>query len=75
MCFERTVAVARSDAHGLESSKAARHKLEVAQHLGWRGVLAAHEAAWTTRWRCSDVEVGGDAAAQQAIALRDLPSE
>jgi trehalose/maltose hydrolase-like predicted phosphorylase len=67
VCFERTVAVARCDAHGLEPGKGARHELDAARHLGWRGVLAEHEAAWTTRWRCSDVEVGGDAAAQQAL--------
>jgi hypothetical protein len=30
-------------------------------------VLAEHEAAWASRWRCSDVEVEGDAAAQQAL--------
>ena len=35
--------------------------------LGWRGVVAAHEAAWASRWQCSDVEVDGDAAAQQAL--------
>ena len=35
--------------------------------LGWRGVLAEHEAAWASRWQCSDVEVDGDAAAQQAL--------
>src|SRR6202034_3592077 len=40
VCFERTVAVARSDALGLVPRTGARHKLEVAHHLGWRGVLA-----------------------------------
>jgi trehalose/maltose hydrolase-like predicted phosphorylase len=67
VCFERMVAVVRSDTAGLSPGRGARDKLEVAQRLGWRGVLAEHEAAWTTRWRCSDVEVGGDAAAQQAL--------
>src|ERR1700728_2920530 len=65
--FERTVAVARSDTQDLDPGKGAQDKLDVARHLGWRGVLAEHEAAWTIRWRCSDVEVGGDAAAQQAL--------
>ena len=67
VCFERTVAVTRGDTQDLDPGKGARHKLDVARHLGWRGVLAEHEAAWTTRWQCSDVEVGGDAAAQQAL--------
>ena len=67
VCFERTVAVARSDAEGLDPGREARDKLEVARHLGWRGVLAEHEAAWASRWRCSDVEVEGDAAAQRAL--------
>jgi trehalose/maltose hydrolase-like predicted phosphorylase len=66
-CFERTVAVARSDTQGLDPGKGARDKLDVARLLGWRGVLAEHEAAWTTRWRCSDVEVDGDDTAQQAL--------
>ena len=42
-------------------------RADVARHLGWRGVFAEHEAAWTTRWQCSDIEVEGDAAAQQAL--------
>ena len=67
VCFERTVAVALSDAHGLEPGREARDRLGVARHLGWRRVLAEHEAAWSSRWRCSDVEVGGDAAAQRAL--------
>ena len=31
------------------------------------GVVAEHEAAWSNRWHCSDVEVEGDAVAQQAL--------
>ncbi len=30
-------------------------------------MLAEHEAAWASRWQCSDVEVDGDAGAQQAL--------
>ena len=67
VCFERTVAVARSDTQGLDPGRGARDKLDVARQLGWRGVLAEHEAAWASRWQCSDVEVDGDAAAQQAL--------
>ena len=67
VCFERSVAVARSDTQGLDPGNGARDKLGISRHLGWRGVLAEHEAAWASRWQCSDVEVGGDAAAQQAL--------
>ena len=67
VCFERSVAVARSDTRGVDPGNAARDKLDVARRLGWRGVVAEHEAAWASRWRCSDVEVDGDAAAQQAL--------
>ena len=65
--FERTVAVVRSDTQDLDPGRGARDKLDVARHLGWRGVLAEHETAWASRWQCSDVEVDGDAAAQQAL--------
>ena len=65
--FGRLVAVARSDSQDVDPGRAARDKLGVAQQLGWRGVVAAHEAAWSSRWQCSDVEVDGDAAAQQAL--------
>ena len=67
VCFERSVAVARSDTQGLDPGRGARDKLGVARHFGWRGVVAEHEAAWASRWQCSDVEVDGDAAAQQAL--------
>ena len=65
--FERKVAVARSNTQDLDAGRGARDKLDVARQLGWRGVLAEHETAWATRWQCSDVEVGGDDAAQQAL--------
>jgi trehalose/maltose hydrolase-like predicted phosphorylase len=66
-CFERSVAVVRSDAQGPDPHSWVREKLDGARRLGWRGVLAEHEAAWASRWRCSDVEVDGDADAQQAL--------
>ena len=67
VCFERSVAVARSDTQGLDPGSGARDKLGISRHIGWRGVLAEHEAAWASRWRCSAVEVDGDEAAQQAL--------
>jgi trehalose/maltose hydrolase-like predicted phosphorylase len=67
VCFERCVAVTRSDIQSVDPGAAAREKLGVARQLGWRGVVAEHEAAWSRRWQCSDVEVDGDAAAQQVL--------
>jgi trehalose/maltose hydrolase-like predicted phosphorylase len=67
VCLERSVAVLRSDIEGLDPGSAARDKLGVARQLGWRGVVAEHETAWASRWQSSDVEVDGDAAAQQAL--------
>ena len=67
VCFARSVAVTRSDTEGLDPGGDARNKLGVARQLGWRGVVAEHEAAWASRWQFSDVEVDGDAAAQQAL--------
>ncbi|MGA7385143.1 MAG: glycosyl hydrolase family 65 protein [Methylocella sp.] len=67
VCFERTVAVVRSDTQGVDPGSGARDKLGFARHIGWHGMFAAHEAAWTSRWQCSDVEVDGDAEAQRAL--------
>ncbi len=67
VCFERFVAVVRSDALDRDPSEDARRKLGAAGRLGWRGSVAAHEAAWSERWRLSDVEIEGDDAAQQAL--------
>ena len=50
-----------------DPAKEARDKLNRARDVGWRGVVAAHEAAWISRWQCSDVEVDGDADAQLAL--------
>lgn len=66
-CFARQVAVVRSDSAAVDPGAVARDKLAAAQRLGWREVVADHEAAWADRWRCSDVEVDGDPVAQQAL--------
>jgi trehalose/maltose hydrolase-like predicted phosphorylase len=65
--FERTVSVRRSDTQDLDPGNGAREQLDSARRLGWRGVVAEHEAAWVSRWQCSDVEVDGDAEAQRAL--------
>jgi trehalose/maltose hydrolase-like predicted phosphorylase len=67
VCFERSVAVVRSDTEDLDPGGGALDKIDGARQLGWRGVLAEHEAAWASRWQCSDVKVDGDAAAQKAL--------
>jgi trehalose/maltose hydrolase-like predicted phosphorylase len=67
VCFERTVAVVRSDVATLDPGPRAREKLSAARQIGWSGVVEAHEAAWARRWGCSDVQVEGDAEAQQAL--------
>jgi trehalose/maltose hydrolase-like predicted phosphorylase len=67
VCFERYVAIVRSDAEPFDPEPAALKKLAAARQIGWRGVVAVHEAAWAGRWRRSDVKVDGDAAAQQAL--------
>jgi len=63
--FGRTVVMVRNDSNAVDLGSAARSQLRDALRLGWNGVIAAHEAAWAARWRCSDVE--GDPAAQQAL--------
>ena len=65
--FQRTVAMVRSDSQASDPGSDARDQLAGALRLGWSGVVAAHEAAWADRWRCSDVEVAGDPAAQRAL--------
>jgi trehalose/maltose hydrolase-like predicted phosphorylase len=65
--FARTVAIVRSDAEVLNPGIEAREKLGFAQNAGWRGVVAAHQAAWAHRWDSSDVEIEGDVAAQRAL--------
>ncbi len=67
VCLERMVAIVRSDSETEQPRVEAREKLDAARRLGWRGVIDAHEAAWGTRWRDSDVAVEGDAAAQHAL--------
>jgi len=66
-CLERLVTVARGDTVDADPGRDARDALAIAQRLGWSGVVAAHEAAWASRWDCSAVEVEGDPAAQQAL--------
>ncbi len=65
--FQRSVAVVRSDSDVLNPGIEAREKLGLARRAGWRAMVAAHEAAWASRWESSDIEVEGDIAAQRAL--------
>lgn len=67
VCFERIVAVARSDGPEEDPGAIVRNELSGARRSGWRSVIEQHEAAWANRWSRSDVEVEGDAAAQKAL--------
>jgi HAD superfamily hydrolase (TIGR01509 family) len=62
-CFERLVAVARGDAAAGNEARAALARARG----GWRGTLAAHEAAWRERWQYSDIVIEGDDDAQHAL--------
>jgi len=65
--FDRIVAVARSDTPEHHPAPPARAALARNQALGWRAVLAAHEAAWNGRWTASDVVIEGDEKSSQAL--------
>jgi trehalose/maltose hydrolase-like predicted phosphorylase len=65
--FDRIVAVTRNGSGQGALAAEARAELATAQHRGWRALLADHERAWAERWTQSDVEIGGDPAAQRAI--------
>jgi trehalose/maltose hydrolase-like predicted phosphorylase len=65
--LDRLVAVARADARGHDPAPDAAATLEHNRRLGWRGMLAAHEAAWRARWEESDVVIEGDDEMQRAV--------
>lgn len=65
--FDRLVAVARADTPEDDPSLPAGAALARSASLGWRKVLAVHEAAWNARWAASDMVIDGDDAMQQAL--------
>ena len=73
--FDRLVAVARADTPEDDPAPRASAALARNRALGWRAVLAAHEAAWEARWTASDIVIEGDDELQRARALRRLPSD
>ena len=58
--LDRIVAAARADRPEDDRTRAASEALTRSRVLGWRAVLAAHEAAWKQRWLASDVVIEGD---------------
>ena len=50
-----------------DPGKQARDALDRAKRIGWRGVLAEHEAAWAERWHLCDIEIEGDDASERAL--------
>jgi trehalose/maltose hydrolase-like predicted phosphorylase len=65
--LDRLVAVARGDTPEDDPAPSAGAALARNRALGWRAVLAAHEAAWDARWAASDIVVEGDDDLQQAL--------
>jgi trehalose/maltose hydrolase-like predicted phosphorylase len=65
--LDRLVAVARADTPEDDPAQPARAALARSRALGWRAVLAAHEAAWDARWIASDILIDGDEESQQAL--------
>jgi trehalose/maltose hydrolase-like predicted phosphorylase len=63
----RLVTVARSDQPADDPAPVAADALARSRGVGWRGVLAAHEAAWEQRWDASDVAIEGDDEVQEAL--------
>src|SRR5262249_19043212 len=65
--FDRLIAVARADTPQDDPAPRASAALARNRALGWRAVLAAHEAAWNARWVASDIFIEGDDESQQAL--------
>jgi len=65
--LDRFVAVGRADGPEHDPVPAALAALARCRAIGWRAVLAEHEAAWAARWVASGVVIGGDDHIQQAL--------
>jgi trehalose/maltose hydrolase-like predicted phosphorylase len=65
--LDRLIAVARGNTEGADPAPAAEAALDRSVALGWRGVLAAHEAAWKERWTASGIHIEGDDESQRAL--------
>jgi len=65
--FHRLVAVARADTLEDDPAPHAVAALARSHALGWRAVLAEHEAAWNARWAAGDIIIDGDEVLQRAV--------
>jgi trehalose/maltose hydrolase-like predicted phosphorylase len=65
--FDRLVAVARADMPEDDPAPHAVAALARSRALGWRAVLAGHEAVWNARWAASDIVIDGDDILQRAV--------
>jgi trehalose/maltose hydrolase-like predicted phosphorylase len=65
--LDRLVAVARADTSEDDPAPPASGALARNRAVGWRAVLAAHEAAWDARWMVSDIRIEGDDESQRAL--------
>ena len=65
--LDRLVAVARADTRADDPVPPALEALGRSRALGWRAVLAAHEAAWEDRWTAGEVRLEGDDDLQRAL--------
>jgi HAD superfamily hydrolase (TIGR01509 family) len=65
--FDRLIAVARGFSPDQDPAAAAQGAFRRGVSLGWEGTLTAHEAAWATRWRASDVAIEGDPDLQRTV--------
>jgi trehalose/maltose hydrolase-like predicted phosphorylase len=65
--FDRLVAAARADSLEDDPAPHAVAALARSRALGWRAVLAEHEAAWAARWAASDIVIDGDDIIQRAV--------
>jgi trehalose/maltose hydrolase-like predicted phosphorylase len=65
--FDRLVAVARAETPEDDPAPHAVAVLARSHALGWRAVVAEHEAAWNARWAASDIVIDGDDIMQRAV--------
>jgi trehalose/maltose hydrolase-like predicted phosphorylase len=65
--FDRLVGVARADMPEDDPAPHAVAALARSRALGWRAVLAEHEAIWDARWVASDIVIDGDEIMQRAV--------
>lgn len=65
--FQRLVAVVRGGAGEADPADAALAALDRALRRGHRQVIEDHERAWAERWRLSDLQICGDAAAEKSL--------